>query len=584
MNPAQLLTHFDRISESPDAIPRLRRFILDLAVRGKLVEQDPRDEPAGELVERIHAGKAKLLKEGMIKAQEPQPAIAEGEIEYALPTNWVLTRIGDLLTVIRGASPRPKGDPKYFSTVRTPYHWIKISDIRKHSKDRTLYDTDEFLTKAGMEKSVLLPKGTLVVTNSATIGVPILLGFEGGCVHDGYLAFPYFPTSELSQDFFFALFQTLQSYAVKKARGMAQLNLNTGLVREFPLGLPPLAEQHRIVAKVDELMALCDRLEGAQGERESRRDRLAASSLNRLNNGADTGTFRDHARFYFTHLPRLTTRPEHIQQLRQTILNLAVRGKLVPHDPRDESAHENMRLITKNRDGLMAKGELRRIESVLPVTEAEPFALPTNWIWTFPDQLSKLTNNALTIGPFGSNLLTSDYTAAGTPLVFVRDIRTEFSIDPKHYISPKKADELNGHSTRPGDLLITKMGDPPGDTAIYPTGWQKAIITADCIKWTIEETLVLVRYLYFGIRAPLIAAQITEITKGAAHQKVSLKRFRGVYIPLPPLAEQQRIVAKLDELMALCDRLQAQLTTTQTQSRRLLESVLHGALIAGGLR
>src|SRR6185503_16106661 len=109
---------------------------------------------------------------------------------------------------------------------------------------------------------------------------------EGGCIHDGYLAFPYFPTKELSQEFFFILFQTLQTYAVKKARGMAQLNLNTGLVRAFPLGLPPLVEQHRIVAKVDELMALCDRLEAGQAERESRRDRLVASSLHRLNNGA----------------------------------------------------------------------------------------------------------------------------------------------------------------------------------------------------------------------------------------------------------------------------------------------------------
>ena len=182
-------------------------------------------------------------------------------VDRDLPTNWEPTRIGDLLTVIRGASPRPKGDPKYFSTERTPYHWIKISDIRKHSKDRVLYDTDEFLTEAGMEKSVLLPKDTLVVTNSATIGIPIFLGFDGGCVHDGYLAFPYFPSTELSKGFFYVLFQTLQAYAVSTARGMAQLNLNTGLVREFPLGLPPLAEQQRIVAKVDELLALCDRLD-----------------------------------------------------------------------------------------------------------------------------------------------------------------------------------------------------------------------------------------------------------------------------------------------------------------------------------
>ena len=352
MNAERLLQHFERISEAPDAVPRLRRFILDLAVRGKLVPQNPNDEPAEELLKRIQVEKVRLVKNGKIKAQELQPEIAAGELEYDLPKNWMPTKIGDLLTVIRGASPRPKGDPKYFSTERTPYHWIKISDIRKHSKDRVLYDTDEFLTEAGMQKSILLPQGTLVVTNSATIGVPIFLGFDGGCIHDGFLAFPYFPTSELSRDFFFVLFQTLQSYAVKKARGMAQLNLNTGLVREFPLGLPPLAEQHRIVAKVDELMALCDDLEAAKQQREQSRDWLVLASLHGLNNGTASPepgrpTFEESARFYFKHFPRITTRPEHIKQLRQTILNLAVRGKLVSQDPNDEPASELLERILK---------------------------------------------------------------------------------------------------------------------------------------------------------------------------------------------------------------------------------------------
>ncbi|MBI4849538.1 MAG: restriction endonuclease subunit S [Nitrospirae bacterium] len=253
--------HLPRLTTRPEHIQQLRQTFLNLAVRGKLVPQDPKDEPAAELCKRIEKEKQHLINAGKIKEQDPQPPIEDGELDYQLPLNWMPTRIGNLLTVIRGASPRPKGDPKYFSSKRTAYHWIKISDIRKHSKDRVLFDTEEFLTEAGMEKSVQLPRGTLIVTNSATIGVPILLGFDGGCIHDGYLAFPYFPESELLKGFFFILFQTLQTYAIKKARGMAQLNLNTGLVRAFPLGLPPLAEQLRIVAKVDELMVLCDEME-----------------------------------------------------------------------------------------------------------------------------------------------------------------------------------------------------------------------------------------------------------------------------------------------------------------------------------
>ena len=273
------LSHLSRFTTRPEQIQQLRQAILNLAVSGRLVPQDPNNEPVSELLKRIQADKARLVKEGRIKEQELQAPVAAGEIEYELPTNWELTRIGNLLTVIRGASPRPKGDPKYFSVERTSYHWVKISDIRKYSKGRTLCDTDEFLTEAGMRRSVMLPQGTLIVTNSATIGVPIFLGFEGGCIHDGYLAFPYFPISELSSEFFFILFQTLQSYAARKARGMAQLNLNTGLVREFPLGLPPLAEQYRIVAKVDELMALCDRLEAQLTTAQTESRRLLEATL-----------------------------------------------------------------------------------------------------------------------------------------------------------------------------------------------------------------------------------------------------------------------------------------------------------------
>ena len=129
-------------------------------------------------------------------------------------------------------------------------------------------------------------------------------------------------------------------------------------------------------------MALCDRLEAAQAERESRRDRLVAASLHRLNNGADPDAFRDHARFYFNHLPRLTTRPEHIQQLRQTILNLAVRGKLVPQDPNDELASELLKRIQAEIAQLVKKGKRKKEAEFAPVDDTQaPFTLPPSWVW-----------------------------------------------------------------------------------------------------------------------------------------------------------------------------------------------------------
>jgi type I restriction enzyme S subunit len=189
------------------------------------------------------------------------PFINENEVAYLLPKNWLLVRVGHILNVIRGASPRPKGDPKYFSSERTEYHWIKISDIRKYSQGIVLTDTDEFLTREGAEKSVLLDKGTLILTNSATIGVPAILGIDGGCIHDGYLAFPYLNENHLNKKYLYYYFLQLQSELKNLAFGGAQLNLNTNIVKNAPFPLPPLAEQKRIVARVDTLLALCDALE-----------------------------------------------------------------------------------------------------------------------------------------------------------------------------------------------------------------------------------------------------------------------------------------------------------------------------------
>ncbi len=573
MNPEFLLAHFDRISDAPDAIPRLRSFILDLAVRGKLVEQDPDDEPASELLERIQAEKASLLKEGKIK-QVGQREVSANEIDYPLPIHWEPARIGDLLTVIRGASPRPKGDPKYFSTERTPYHWIKISDIRKHSKDRVLCDTDEFLTKAGMEKSVLLPKGTLVVTNSATIGVPIFLGFDGGCIHDGYLAFPYFPTAELSKDFFFVLFQTLQSYAAKKARGMAQLNLNTELVREFPLGLPPFAEQRRIVAKVDELMALCDRLEATQRERETRRNRLAAASHHHLNNGADAVAFRESAEFYIKHLSTITSRREQIPDLRRAFISLAVRGELVSQDPADEPASLLLGRIQAEKLRLVKEGKINREKPPIPARSDDlGFELRPRWE---PARISQLLVELQT-GPFGSSLHESDYERGGVPVINPASIKNGRLIPiDSMAVGPSTLKRLASFKLRADDIVMARRGEMGrcGIVTEREAGWlcgtgSLILRLPDCLFPPFFVTL---------IGSPFVREYLGGSAVGATMQNLNQSILLNLVVGLPPLAEQRRIVARVNQLMALCDRLEAQLTTAQADTSRLLESVLHHAL------
>jgi type I restriction enzyme S subunit len=185
--------------------------------------------------------------------------VRDAEKRFPLPHGWEWMRVGKYLEVNRGASPRPKGDPRYFAATRTPYHWVKIGDLRLHGRNNVLCDTEEFLTEEGAEMSVLAPKGTVVITNSATIGIPIVMGIDG-YIHDGFLSFPHFPNEFLSRAFFLLGLQSLSSHLMSEARGLAQLNMNSNIMREALLAIPPLAEQYRIVAKVEELMGLCDAL------------------------------------------------------------------------------------------------------------------------------------------------------------------------------------------------------------------------------------------------------------------------------------------------------------------------------------
>lgn len=205
--------------------------------------------------------------------------------------------------------------------------------------------------------------------------------------------------------------------------------------------------------------------------------------------------------------------------------------------------------------------------------------LPPGWDLATADDLSTDAPNALAIGPFGSNLKAQDYQASGVPLVFVREIRrARFGDVDTKYISTAKAAELAAHVVRPGDLLITKMGDPPGDTAVYPMDRPDAVITADCIKLSPDPRVSSSNFLALLLRAPAVRALLVEQTKGVAQQKLSLKRFREIPLPLPPLNEQRRIVARLEALLARSRLAKQALDAIPALLEQFRQSVLAAAL------
>jgi type I restriction enzyme, S subunit len=334
VNAERLLQLYDRVSEAPDAIPRLRRFVLDLAVRGKLVEQDPKDEPAAKLLNQLASGKSELLASGVIrKPRELYPDRIQRE-PFSIPASWSWVPLERLGAVVGGGTPSAS-NPENFADPGEGIPWLTPADLGGYA-ELFISRGKRDLTESGLQDSsaTLMPAGAVLFTSRAPIGY-VAIAKNDISTNQGFKSVvPYIGDCS---PFIAMVLKTFAPDIDANAPGTTFKEVSGKLVAGVPFPLAPLAEQRRIVAKVDELMALCDSLEAEREKREATRDRLTTASLSRLTApDVDEKQFKAHADFAIKVLPELTTRPDQIKVLRQTILDLAVRGKLVEQDPNDE--------------------------------------------------------------------------------------------------------------------------------------------------------------------------------------------------------------------------------------------------------
>jgi type I restriction enzyme S subunit len=273
-----------------------------------------------------------------------------------------------------------------------------------------------------------------------------------------------------------------------------------------------------------------------------------------------------------------------LRRYRAAVLKAACEGKLVPTEAelaraegRSYESGEQLlqRILSERRENWTGRGKYK--EPAAPDTSNLP-ELPEGWVWASPYQLSASDSYSLAIGPFGSNLKVSDYTDSGVPLIFVRNIRPgRFAKAKEVFVTVEKASKLNAHCVSGGDILITKMGAPPGDACIYPDVEPIAVITADCIKFRASKLLKEKSYIVCALNSLLVKPQIANITKGVAQMKVSLGRFESIAIPLPPLAEQKRIVEEVERRLSVIDEMEATVSANLQRATRLRQSILQKA-------
>jgi type I restriction enzyme S subunit len=570
MKVVRLLAHYERIADAPHAIVRLRRFILDLAVRGKLVPQDASDEPASELLKRIAKEKLALVKAAEIGRGKPLSPLAYGKTSFELPNGWVWVCLGDLSQIVTSGS---RDWAKHYSKDGAIF--VRMGNLSKDHYRLRLDHIQRVRPPAGGEGTrTRLEAGDILISITRDVGMLGLIPENFGEAYINQHTAMVRPMPEMKGRYLAELFRSpfAQDQFNEPQRGIKNSFRLTD-VTQFVVTLPPLAEQHRIVAKVDELMALCDRLEGSRAVREGSRDRLTAASLARLD-APDPETFQADARFALDALPAFTTRPDQIRQLRQTILNLAVRGKLVSQDPNDESASELLSRLHRERKHERKFAQIDEGELDGPLPE-----LPSNWLWTTTDEISADDDNAITDGPFGSQLKTDHYIqASGFRVIRLQNIGSGAFCEEHHsYINESRFFRLSKHHVLAGDLVVAGLVDPRVRCCEVPADIGPALVKADCYRFAVHPRLSSRFALHF-LNSPLAQEFAAVHHHGMTLTRIGLGNFRRIPVPLPPIAEQGRIVAKVDALIALCDRLEASLDLTTATRRRLLDVLLAEAL------
>ena len=555
-----LLSNMELLATAPGGVAKLRELILTLAVQGKLVPQDPADEPAGVLLQKIRAEKDRLIAEGKIKRDKPLAEIAEEEKPFELPQGWEWVRFGEIAGIERGGSPRPI--EAFLTDDPEGLNWIKIGDTEKGGKYIT--SAGQKIKREGLVKTRMVFPGDFLLTNSMSFGRPYITQIQG-CIHDGWLRIS--PPDSLDKDFLYTLLSSrfVRNVFEAAAAGGVVLNLNADKVRTVPIPLPPLAEQSRIVTRVEALMRLCDALE-AKGQLEAAQHaQLVSTLLGTLTASTSPEELAAHWQRVAQHFDLLLDRPEAIDALEQTLLQLAVRGLLVPQDPTDEPASALLQKIRTEKDRLIATGHIKRDKPLPPVSDEEkPFELPVGWEWA---RLGEVADNRL-----GKMLDKAKNTGKRYP--YLRNTNVQWrhiELDDIKEIS-LEAGELEEFRLLPGDLLICE-GGYPGRCAIW---------NEPDLEMYFQKALHRVRPRG-GVAVELIAISLESDSKSGNLEQhftgATIKHFVGqaldrYVIPLPPLLEQSRIVTRVTVLRRLCANLRQRLAEREAVQARLAEALV----------
>lgn len=478
----------------------LKSSILQLAIQGKLVEQRPEEGTGEELYRQIQAEKKRLIQEGKIKKEKPLPEIAEDEVPFEIPEGWKWAYLGELFLHNTGKAQNSSGSNK--GVVRK---FITTSNLYWNRFDLSKVKEMPF-TEQELERCIA-QKGDLLVCEGGDCGRAAIWNYdEKVCIQNHVHRIR--PYKEVSIEYFYYLFYLYKFTGRLKGHGVAIQGLSSEAIHKVLCPLPPLAEQKRIVAKIEELLPYLDRYEKAWNRLEEFNRRFPVD-------------------------------------MQKSILQMAIQGKLVEQRPEEGTGEELYRQIQAEKQALIKAGKIKKEKPLPEIAEDEvPFEIPEGWKWVRLGDLCKSISDGDHQPP--------PQTTQGIPFLVISNVSSgKIDFSNTRFVSQDYYNELTA------DRIAEKE-----DILFTVTGSYGIPVKVDCDReFCFQRHIALLKpigylaYMLYTLKSPLIQSQCDACATGTAQKTVGLKSLRNMLFPLPPLAEQKRIVARLEEILPLCERL-----------------------------
>jgi len=548
-----LVRHFDLIAQAPGGVARLRELILTLAVQGKLVPQDPSDEPTSELLKKIRAEKDRLIAAGKIKRDKPLAEIGDEEKPFQIPDSWHWVRLADVVNVLNG---RAYGKQELLSEGTTV---LRVGNL--------FTSNHWYYSNLHLEPEKYCETGDLLYAWSASFG-PFI--WSGPKVIYHYHIWKLAPHAKAHFDvgYFHTYLQEKTAEIKAAGHGVSMVHMTKEKMEKIVVPYPPLAEQSRIVTRVEELMQLCDALE-ASGQLEAQQHaQLVGTLLTTLTQSETPEALADNWQRIATHFDVLLDRPEAVDALEQTILQLAVRGLLVPQDPTDEPASVLLQKIRTEKAHLIAQGKIKRDKPLAEIADEEkPFELPQGWEWVAINALASVGTGTT---PSRDN---TDFFERGViPWVTSGETGQPFIRQTEQHITEAALAQTSLTLYPIGTLVV----------AMYGQGKTRGQISELCIPATTNQACAAIVLIepssahkgYVKLVFEKSYDEIRDLSAGGAQPNLNVGKVKTTLIPLPPLAEQSRIVTRVNELRSLCADLRKRLAAGQVVQSRLADALV----------